>query len=50
LENTPAYLRQGIDITNNTPKATASRSSISLDSNNVPQIRENNGYLHDNVD
>ena len=50
LENTPAYMRKNVDISSTTATPSVSRSSISLDSNNIVQIRENNSYLHDNVD
>lgn len=50
LENTPAYMRKNVDISSTTMTPSVSRSSISLDSNNIAQIRENNSYLHDNVD
>ena len=50
LENTPAYMRKNVDISSTTMTPSVSRCSISLDSNNIAQIRENNSYLHDNVD
>ena len=50
LENIPAYMRKNVDISSSTMTPSVSRSSISLDSNNIAQIRENNSYLHDNVD
>ena len=50
LENTPAYMRKNVDISSTTMTPSVSRSSIRLDSNNRAQIRENNSYLHDNVD
>ena len=50
LENTPAYMIKNVDISSTTMTPSVSRSSISLDSNNIAQIRENNSYLHDNVD
>lgn len=50
LENTPAYLRQNVDISTASTAVLPSRSTLSLDSNNTPQIRENNAYLHDRVD
>ena len=50
LENIPAYMRKNVDISSTTMTPSVSRSSISLDSNNIAQIRENNSYLHDNVD
>lgn len=50
LENTPAYMRKNVDISSSSQAPAVSRSTISLDSNNVTQIRENNSFLHDNVD
>ena len=50
LENTPAYMRKNVDISSSSQTPAVSRSTISLDSNNVTQIRENNSFLHDNVD
>ena len=50
LENTPAYMRKNVDISSSSQANAVSRSTISLDSNNVTQIRENNSFLHDNVD
>jgi len=50
LENTPAYIRKNVDISSSSQASAVSRSTISLDSNNVTQIRENNSFLHDNVD
>ena len=50
LENTPAYMRKNVDISSSSQASAVSRSTISLDSNNVTQIRENNSFLHDNVD
>ena len=50
LENTPAYMRKNVDISSSSQATAVSRSTISLDSNNVTQIRENNSFLHDNVD
>ena len=50
LENTPAYMRKNVDISSSSQASAISRSTISLDSNNVTQIRENNSFLHDNVD
>ena len=50
LENPPAYMRKNVDISSSSQASAVSRSTISLDSNNVTQIRENNSFLHDNVD
>ena len=43
-------MRKNVDISSSSQAPAVSRSTISLDSNNVTQIRENNSFLHDNVD
>ncbi len=50
LENQPAYLRKGIklDDVNHSSKLTVSKWSISDDVE--PEIRDNNSFLHDNID
>jgi cell division protein FtsZ len=54
LENQPAYLRKKVKLEDegNRPSADnpVSRYSLSEDENNVPRLREDNSYLHDNVD
>jgi cell division protein FtsZ len=50
FEKEPAYKRSGIDITTNQTSNNNSRMSIGTDSNNDPQLRSNNSFLHDNVD
>ncbi|KAB1156687.1 cell division protein FtsZ [Flavobacterium luteum] len=50
LEREPAYKRSGIDLSNTQITNNASRTSIGTDSNNDPQLRSNNSFLHDNVD
>jgi cell division protein FtsZ len=51
IERQPAYKRMGVDLEspelNNNNK---SRMSLGTDSNDDPQLRSNNSYLHDNVD
>lgn len=49
MENEPAYKRMGLDL-NQVPDSKASRTSLGYDSNNDLQLRNNNSYLHDNVD
>ena len=52
-DRVPAYIRRGnAGITFNTSNqdSSVSRTSISLDSQNTPQLRDNNSFLHDNVD
>lgn len=53
LENEPAYLRKKIKIKPETPskKEEVSRYKLSEDEENGgPKLREDNSYLHDNVD
>ncbi len=50
LEKEPAYKRSGIDLHSNRDHNSASRTSIGMDSNQDPQLRSNNSFLHDNVD
>jgi cell division protein FtsZ len=54
LENQPAYLRKKVKLEDegNRPSADnpVSRYTLSDDENSVPRLREDNSYLHDNVD
>jgi len=54
LENHPAYLRKKVKLEEEGNKSSAenpvSRYSLSEDENNVPRLRDDNSYLHDNVD
>jgi cell division protein FtsZ len=50
LEKQPAYLRSGVELTDETNKINNSRMSIGTDSNDDIQLRSNNSFLHDNVD
>jgi cell division protein FtsZ len=53
LENEPAYLRKNIQISPETPskKDEVSKYKLSEDEENGgPKLREDNSYLHDNVD
>ncbi|MCK0156086.1 cell division protein FtsZ [Cellulophaga sp. F20128] len=50
MENKPAYLRQGINLNQNSPENRVSRTSLSEDDNDEIQLRSNNSFLHDNVD
>ena len=50
MENKPAYLRQGVNLNQNSPENKVSRTSLSEDSNDEIQLRSNNSFLHDNVD
>jgi len=54
LENQPAYIRKKVKLEEegNRPSADnpVSRYTLSDDENNSPRLREDNSYLHDNVD
>ena len=50
LEKEPAYRRQNIDLNQSGNDSGISRTSLSTDSNNDLQLRNNNSFLHDNVD
>ncbi len=53
IEKIPAYKRKGVDLEETKPSsedATLSGTQLSTDENNEIQIRNNNSFLHDNVD
>jgi cell division protein FtsZ len=50
LEREPAYKRQEVELSEPDNGGVASRTSLSVDSQNEVQIRTNNSFLHDNVD
>jgi len=52
LENEPAYIRKKIKIENTKPseESRISKYSLSEDEDNNSKLREDNAYLHDNVD
>jgi cell division protein FtsZ len=50
MEKEPAFKRQGIDLSSDSPINNQSRMSLGTDSNNDAQLRSNNSFLHDNVD
>lgn len=50
LEKEPAYKRRNIELNQPGFDSGISRTSISTDSNNDLQLRNNNSFLHDNVD
>jgi cell division protein FtsZ len=50
FEKEPAYKRMGVELNQNATAPIGSRTSVGLDSNNDPQLRSNNSFLHDNVD
>jgi len=54
LENQPAYIRKKVKLENdgNRPSVDnpVSRYTLSDDENNIPRLRDDNSYLHDNVD
>ncbi|MFK7747129.1 MAG: cell division protein FtsZ [Kordia sp.] len=51
IEKQPAYKRAGIELNEGkTTDNTTSRTSLGTDSNDDMQLRNNNSFLHDNVD
>ncbi len=50
FEREPAYKRSGVDLSASRPVSGNSRMSLGTDSNDDPQLRSNNSFLHDNVD
>lgn len=52
IEKIPAYKRQGVNLDDSKPSSESNRSSTSLsvDDNDDIQLRNNNSFLHDNVD
>lgn len=50
IEKEPAYKRQGISLSDGPTEGKISRTTLSTDSNEDPQLRNNNSFLHDNVD
>ena len=51
-ENTPAYERRNVrlDSINHSSELNSSRIKMVMDEDNRPEIREENSFLHDNVD
>ena len=52
IEKIPAYKRQGVNLDDSIPSLESNRSStsLSIDDNDDIQLRNNNSFLHDNVD
>jgi cell division protein FtsZ len=50
IEKQPAYKRAGIELNEGSSSSNASRTSLGTDSNDDMQLRNNNSFLHDNVD
>ncbi len=52
IEREPAYKRQGVNLeeTHHSSETNASRMSIGTDDNDDIKLRNNNSFLHDNVD
>jgi len=52
MEKTPAYMRRNVDLpeVNALNQSNVSRFSLDSDTNNRTSLRENNSFLHDNVD
>ena len=53
LENQPAYIRKQIQLDDDSKPSeenNVSRFTLSDDEDNTPRLRDDNSYLHDNVD
>jgi len=50
IEKQPAYKRMGIELEDRNSEDESSRLSLGKDSNDEMQLRNNNSFLHDNVD
>ncbi len=52
IEQVPAYARRGVNLTPENPsdEKIVSRFTLGENGSNKPEIRENNSFLHDNVD
>ncbi|WP_452601788.1 cell division protein FtsZ [Pontimicrobium sp. MEBiC06410] len=52
IEKIPAYKRQGLNLeeAQHSSEINASRTSLGVDDNDEIQLRNNNSFLHDNVD
>ncbi len=50
LENQPAYLRKGVKLDNVEHSSQSTVSKWSISDEDEPEIRDNNSFLHDNVD
>ncbi|MFK7799985.1 MAG: cell division protein FtsZ [Aureispira sp.] len=50
LENKPAYLRKGVALDNVEHSSTSNVSKWSISDEEEPEIKDNNSFLHDNVD
>ncbi|WP_034062296.1 cell division protein FtsZ [Lacinutrix jangbogonensis] len=53
IENTPAYKRQGLNLDetqHSSSEGNVSKTTLSIDDNDDIQLRNNNSFLHDNVD
>ncbi len=50
LENKPAYLRKGIALDNVEHSSTSNVSKWTISDEDEPEVKDNNSFLHDNVD
>lgn len=50
LENKPAYLRKGIALDNVEHSSTSNVSKWTITDEEEPEVKDNNSFLHDNVD
>jgi len=50
LENQPAYLRKGVELDDVAHSSEQNMSKYTLSDDDEPEIKDNNSFLHDNVD
>lgn len=53
IEKIPAYKRQGLNLdetVHSSSENNVSKTTLSIDDNDDIQLRNNNSFLHDNVD
>jgi cell division protein FtsZ len=52
MERVPAYMRRNVDLPESSQmnEGQVSRYTLGSDANNKTGLRENNSFLHDNVD
>lgn len=50
LENKPAYLRKGVSLDNVEHSSDSKVSKWTITDDEEPEIKDNNSFLHDNVD
>ncbi len=50
LENKPAFLRKGIKLEDLPNSSEPNLSRLTINDDNEPELRDNNSFLHDNID